>query len=127
MSVSKKEFCKNVSLGPLEPVLRERLKTGEVMDLHFFPMTILSLKNVNNVKARFLCVDTPPLKFNGSRMYVLHLPEFLIFYNASKKVQFNASDLSFRPDGLLNIGEEQQGQSNKYLNTFYRTIHEMPR
>lgn len=122
MSISKKDYFMSVDLGPLEIELKSRLNIENIMDQKFFPVTILSLNNSVNWKARMLCTDSPPLKFLGHRMYVLHLPNYLIMYHASKQVTFNPDNLSFRANGLINIGEETKGVTNIYLNNYYKSF-----
>lgn len=122
MSISKLPYLKSVNLGPLEDLLKSRLHSDQLMAPEFFPVMLYSLKQVNDLKAQAMSTELPKLKYNGSALYVFHIPEFLIFFYATKNASFEPDGMSLRPDGTLLVGEDNGILSQQYLNAYYKTL-----
>lgn len=122
MSISKIKQYSSVKLGDLEEILRSRLNEPNLMAADCFPFSILTLKNTGDSRANFLAAFVPSFFHLDSDIYLIHIPDFLIFIHATIRPAFDPSTTSIIDNSTLIISEEKNKGSVRHLNTLYKKL-----
>lgn len=127
MSISGRYHFDSVNLGPLEEKLKRMINSLAIMANSFLPFTIFSLKSLDNLKAKGLSPVVPKYSYKAIDTYVLHIPEFLIFFYASDDVPSELGLSSIRNDQVIVIGEENGANLSAYFSKIYPSLPNNPR
>ncbi|UOE52286.1 hypothetical protein MTO98_14490 [Mucilaginibacter sp. SMC90] len=120
MSITGHKRFRNVSLGILQNELRKRLEETNFMEPHFFPISIISLQNLGDVRGDLIPTYLPSFNHLGSLVYQMQLPGFLIFIHVTDAATFDVNTTSIEDDSTLVIVEEKDQASIAHLDrTFF--------
>jgi len=131
MAISKRSEFKNVDLGKIAVLLRDGLYNNTFMKDTFFPVSILSSRNVNNLKAKVLSPPTLKVKFqhrfNYVYIYTLYLPDIVILFYASQQMKVNVQNIGIKEHVLLEVNQENGELMNELLSGTFKNLNDVPR
>ena len=104
-SVSSQHFFRKVDLGPLEPLIREALLTGNPQSSDWFAVSIAKWSDHPHGAGM---MDPYRTRFDGVNYYVMYLEQYVIYCKVDKQIPGKALQvLQLRPDSpLIAVGRE---------------------
>lgn len=131
MAISKRDEFKNVQLNNIESELRLGLNNDEFMNERFFPVSVLSTKNINNVKANILSPPGQKFRFqhryNYVYMYTFYLPDIVILYYVSDSIKIDVQNIGIKEGKLLEVNQEHGIVMEELLKSYFKRLPDINR
>jgi len=123
MSISKRLTNGLVHLKEKESILAQRLNDPKILDPTFFPFTIYSLRNAEfDPRSQFLCGTAHVSSFKNHDIYLLHIPDFFIFFHANETLNQHILPASYIDDQNISIIEAPTNEILYFLNMIYKDL-----
>jgi hypothetical protein len=131
MAISSREEFLNVNIDKIVDKLRVGLLTDNYMNERFFPVSLISTKNVNNVKASILCPPNFKVKFQHRLSYVytysLLLPDMVVIYYTSDKMKLSVENIGIKLGDMLEVGQANNSVMYEFYDAHFKQLPNVTR